>query len=301
MKLYILKDAGTWAMDLANECARHGMEPLLVRGKGDLIGAEAGDIFFARIAQSQAARKDDMKIVEFAQEIGMQIYPDMALIREYEDKAKQAAAYAEDWMPKTEVYTDPASATSAITKFGFPFVSKSKTGSASMNVRMINNKAEAENEIGAAFGHGLKAPHGLGEIVQRGYLIWQKFCSGNDYDYRACIVGEHVMLLRRYNRKNVPFASGSGLTEAVEQLDEETRDVLDFAFRFFRWAGQEWSGIDVVFDPDENEWRLLETTVGWKQSAYSECVFFDTEGKDSGYRGRDIWRLFCDYLKKKHA
>jgi glutathione synthase/RimK-type ligase-like ATP-grasp enzyme len=209
--------------------------------------------------------------------------------RMYEDKVAQSKAYA-SWLPPTLVLEDREDALAAVEDIDLPFVSKSRTGSASRNVRLITTRAQARAEIEAAFGRGLEAPHKLGELVQKGYLIWQSFCPGNAYDYRVCKIGRRIMILRRYNRDDVPFASGSGKTEAVTALNAETSEVYDFAAKFFEAIGTNWCGIDVV--RGRGGWRLLETTIGWSQKAYADCTFFNSRRK-----GAEMWELVCDEVE----
>lgn len=209
----------------------------------------------------------------------------------YEDKLLQSRLYRK-WMPRTLISTNRAEAESFVGTLPYPFISKSRTGSASCNVRLVKSAAEARKEIAQAFGPiGLRVPHKLGEHIQKGYIIWQEFCLDNPYDYRVCRIGNDTMMLRRYNRDDVPFASGSGKTEPVKILDGETLDVFTFADQFFTATGTKWCGIDVV--KARGGWKLLETTIGWSQKAYADCVFFE-----SGRPGADIWELTADQLER---
>jgi len=218
--------------------------------------------------------------------------------RMYEDKLAQSKAYA-DWMPPTLVIEDRETALDAVESIDLPFVSKSRTGSASRNVRLITTREQARAEVEAAFGLGLEAPHKLGELVQKGYLIWQAFCPGNAYDYRVCKIGRPIMLLRRGNRDDLPFASGSGKTEAVVKFDAETKAVYDAADEFFQHIGTSWCGIDMVKD-HRGKWRVLETTIGWSQTAYTDCTFFGG-GPYIKWRpprrGGEMWELVCDEIE----
>ena len=295
-ELWVLNDKGKWGLALKTEAINRGWKARFINSTEDMINSDA--VFFARIAQNIVQREREIPIIKKAAEIGAIMVPDIDLLLEYESKILQTQRYKE-WMPETDYITCAYDAALMLGKHGYPFVSKSSTGSASCNVRLIHNETEGIDEIKKAFSDdGLKAPHGLGEKKQYGYLLWQKLLSGNTYDYRACIVGDKIMLLRRGNRTDVPFASGSGITEPIKKLDKETTEVLEFAFRFFRDFNMEWCGIDIVKDPETQEWRMLETTIGWKQSAYSDCVFFDRDGNDTGTCGKDIWKVFCDYIRR---
>lgn len=298
MGIKALNDAGGWGLALVSEAKKQGLEAEIVE-TAERIGHN--DLFFARIAQKKDRREKEIPEILKARGRGARLIPDYNLLMEYESKIEQSKRYT-GWMPETHYFIDRETAEQNTGKLGYPFVSKASTGSASKNVRLIENREQAQQEINAAFGSGLSAPHGLGERNQKGYLLWQRFIPDNGYDYRACIVGDKIMLLKRYNREDVPFASGSGLVEPITELNEESWMVLGFARNFFTRFGMEWAGIDIVIDrrcdPCAETLFMLETTIGWKQSAYSDCVFFDSDNKDTGKKGADIWEVFVEHLRR---
>ena len=288
MKLWCLDDRGGWGTNLRRAASRHGIPTDTFADRIEHI--QPGDCAFMRINQGGARMEMDKALLRHLAAARVNVIPSVEDSEVYEDKLAQSELYAA-FMPKTLVLRDAHAADRAVTTLGYPFVSKSRTGSASRNCRMIYSPDQARREIGQAFGGGLEAPHTLGEGVQRGYLIWQEFLPGNSYDYRVCKIGRRSMILRRYNRADVPFASGSGITEPVTALDDETAGVLAFANEFFDSRGTRWCGIDVVRDL-HGRWRLLETTIGWSQKAYAECSFFGTSRT-----GAEMWDLVCDEIK----
>lgn len=298
MGIKALNDAGGWGQALVSEAKKQGLSAELVESADNV---NKDDLFFARIAQKKDRREKELPEIIKAEKKGARLVPDFALLSEYESKIDQSQRY-KGWMPETYYITEKARAEQKTNWLGYPFVSKSSTGSASKNVRLIKNEEQARQEIDSAFGSGLSAPHGLGERNQKGYLLWQRFVPDNGYDYRACIVGDKIMLLKRHNREDVPFASGSGLVEPITELDAESWMVLLFARDFFKQFGMEWAGIDVVIDrrcdPCTETLFMLETTIGWKQSAYADCVFFDSDNKNSGKKGSDIWEVFIAYIRR---
>ena len=298
MAVKALNDAGGWGQALVNEAKKQGLSAELVES-ADKVNHD--DLFFARIAQKKDRREKELPEIIMAKKKGARLIPDFMLLSEYESKIEQSKRY-KGWMPETYYITEKEEAEKKIGALGYPFVSKASTGSASKNVRLIKNEEQARQEIAAAFGNGLSAPHGLGERNQRGYLLWQRFVPDNGYDYRACIVGDKIMLLKRYNREDVPFASGSGLVEQITELDAESWMVLVFARNFFNKFGMEWAGIDVVIDrkcdPCAETLFMLETTIGWPKSFNADCVFFDSDNKDSGKKGADIWKVFVNYIRR---
>lgn len=247
---------------------------------------------------------------------------DADTVRMYEDKAAQAEAYPE-WMPETMVNrTDdegfPATdlhdfLEDGLQTLGLPLISKASFGSASANVRLIQTRQDALRDLMQAFhSEGIPARRG-GAARQQGHVIWQQFLPGNDYDYRACINGQYVCLLRRYNRNDRPMASGSGNHEPVTELNGETTAVLEKSFEFFRRNGIKWGGIDLVFDgnagiglsetrverlrEEADLWKILETTLGWSQSAYKHCRYFGANFTPTKYEGHQIFDLLLDQLE----
>lgn len=211
----------------------------------------------------------------------------------YEDKLKQVALYGA-WMPRTLLLSSSDDAVLAAKELGYPFVSKSRTGAGSCNVRLIKDECEAAAEIAAVFNDGLPLSCQFGEERQRGYLIWQEFLPGNDGDYRVIVTGRYRMILRRHNATDKPFASGSGSFSAVTKLTPETKAVLDKADAFFRSEGLTWCGIDMVRDPT-GDWKLLETSPAWTLPGYADCVYFDQDNP-TNYRGADIWEVLLDEI-----
>jgi glutathione synthase/RimK-type ligase-like ATP-grasp enzyme len=289
-------DRGNWGQQIIQMAIARGLDARPFTEPSDDI--RRGDYVFMRIPQWQPELDVGKTIATTLYQRGCIMIPDMFTIRAYEDKAMQTRAYF-NWMPETRLIHGPYSIREAITavhELGLPFVSKSREASASTNVRLIKTLEEATKEFDTVMNSvGLDIRIGKGRTgKQKGYLIWQKFCAGNDCDYRAVVTGRHVMLLRRFNKHGTPFASGSGRNEPVNYLDTpELVRMYGKALEFFYENDLKWNGIDLVCDKDDNEWKVLETTLGWSQAAYAECLYIGT-----AYRGRQIFELFLDELEQ---
>jgi glutathione synthase/RimK-type ligase-like ATP-grasp enzyme len=288
MRLLCLDDRGHWGRDLAAVAHARGWEAHLFEAGEPLRPA---DYAFMRINQGGERMEREKRAMWRIAQLGVRTIPELNHGLLYENKVGQAHAFR-DWMPPTRVLTDVAAAEGAIGELGYPFISKARDGSASRNVRLIESEDQARQEIQLAFGSGLPTPHRLGTGIQKGYLIWQQFMGGNAYDYRVIAVGRQRLLLRRHNRPDIPFASGSGLCEPITALDVETAAVLQAANEFFAAAHTNWCGIDLVRAPDSGRWYVLETTLGWMLKAYLPCAFIGTR-----WTGADIWNVLLDEIE----
>lgn len=318
-------DRGQWGQTIASLAVARGHTAYLFRTADEVPrGADAPDYVFTRIPQFPPNLEAGIRAYGALWDRGeSRFIVDLDTVRYYEDKLAQAEAYA-SWMPVTLTNTlDDTSDRmpvvplieflhSADQALGYPFISKASFGSASANVRLIQDRKAAVADMMDAFQTGIPSRRG-GSALQKDHLIWQQFLPCNEYDYRAVITGNLVMLLRRYNRDDRPMASGSGKTEPVQtDLNDETRAVLEQAFRFFEANNIKWGGIDLVCDysvpghwlhnsdraNDPNAWRVLETTLGWSAPAYKHCVYFTRDHHYTAYRGHSIFNLLLDKIEQ---
>jgi len=177
------------------------------------------------------------------------------------------------WEPTTYYSTSKEEAKKALAKLNYPFVSKSKIGAGSSNVRLIKNEAQAHREIDIAFGDiGLPQFAGGG---QKGYVLWQEFCDGNPNDWRVIIIAKkYGFVLKRFNRPNIPFASGSGRLKAISTLDDEIDALLNFTRNFAIENEFSFLGVDIVYGRNHKP-VVLEITTGWSREGYVGCRVFE--------------------------
>lgn len=288
-------DAGNWGQQLALEATIQGIDAQLF--SAPVPEMREGDYAFMRIPQWEPECSLGKQHAKELYDRGLILVPDYFTVYSYEDKLTQTKAYL-SWMPKTFMLSPHDTIGEALRmgdELGYPFISKSDRGSSSVNVRLIHTPEEAANEYNAVMdGEGLSMRIGKGRTAkQKDYLIWQKFCGGNDGDLRVCVNGEFYLMLERDNAHGSPFASGSGKNRPVNNPDDFQICALNKAQEFFVEHDLRWNGIDLVYDYDECDWKILETTLGWSAKAYEDCMYFGTS-----YRGRDVWALFCDQLKR---
>lgn len=284
MRLWCYTDYRRWGEQLAAVAARRGHD---VRHFSDPTQPDRGTVF-ARIHHHPSVRGRDKAVMAY-----LAPNPDLVLVPSYpetvlyDDKAEQARRFAR-WMPRTVICYSVEAAERALATLGLPLMSKCSEGAGSLNVRFITTRDQALAEARAAFGAGIPCHYGQ---VQQGYLLWQRFMPGNDYDFRVIAIGEERLILRRGNRDDRPMASGSNHEMPVTWPDAEASDVLDFANAFFAEERMTFCGIDIVRDHDAGRWVLLETTCGWPLGNMAAHRFV------SGRPGAQFWPLVIDQLE----
>lgn len=286
-------DHGMWGQQLCEIANRNGLDAQMFTKPVSKM--KEGDYAFMRIPQSPDLIEEGKQVARELDSRGLKLIPNMFSILCYEDKIMQFKAHG-PYMPRTILLTPEDTvrdAQRATDELGFPFVSKSREGSSSINVRLIHDRAEALNEYHTVMlGGGIHLPGGK---VQKGYLIWQRFCDNNPCDYRVCVNGNYLLMLQRDNAHGRPFASGSGKNRPVNEPDEFQTGALEKAREFFTEYDLKWCGIDLVYEHDGEDggsWRVLETTLGWSLRAYEDCHYFGT-----GLTGKDVWELLVEQIK----
>lgn len=286
-KLWIYDDAQNWGRALLDTARKDGyFDAHLFE---EISQPDEGYLFFHMHHHPQVRARHKYMMGQFALNPRLTLIPNYQSAMLYDNKLEQAKALSR-WMPRTYVFTTPGSARRFIdSTLFFPFISKSSEGASSHNVRFIQSYEEAKLEIKYAFSDiGIAGRYGA---RQRGYLIWQEFIEGNDYDIRVLAIGRQRLMLKRYNRSDRPMASGSGHNEPINALDGEAFEALQFANEFFREEKQTWSGIDLVRRGD-GQWYMLECTVGWTVDGYKNCLFHGSNRK-----GSDIWKVLLEEIK----
>ena len=224
--------------------------------KASEVDSEGGFLFF-RLEQEcvERQRGEALCLLDQPGIIGVQTRED---VLEYEDKVYQAEKYP-SFIPQTVLVKQANKAEKVANVLGFPIISKTRSGSGSQSVRILPDMLSALKEAEVVFKRGLHTPRGM----QEKYLLWQQFLSDNTYSYRVTRIGHYYWMLRVFNRDDVPLASGSGSYEPVIPRSNEEFDVLDKAVKFFDAADTRWCGIDLLRDPSDGDWRVLETTLAW--------------------------------------
>lgn len=257
MKLWLYGDPAGWGEALSAVALERGHDARLFSGPNE---PDDGAVFVHMHHHPDNRERDKALMVALAKRSELRLCPGPRAAALYDDKAAQWQHLGK-WMPKTEIVTKMRDVNRAIGRLRLPLVSKTSEGAGSKNVRLVSTRVEALIEARDALkGKGIACHYGQ---AQKGYLLWQEFLRGNEYDFRVIAIGRERLILRRGNRDDRPMASGSGKEMPIQWPDAEASEVLAFADRFFDEEGFPWCGVDIVRDHKRGRWALLEMTVGW--------------------------------------
>jgi len=210
-------------------------------------------------------------------------FPNWNTCWHYDDKVKQSLMLEAKKFPvcKFYVFWDKREAEKWINSLQeFPIVFKLKSGSGSMQVRLLKSRREAYHYLKKSFNRGFSPDYygllnmlktfnfniyktgrnilkiiylrfitsGLNPywIKQRNYFYFQKFYPGNDYDTRVQITGNRAFAFIRYNRPNDFRASGSNNWS----LDHDKIDMefVKIAFEVSKTFGFQSMAYDFIYD-----------------------------------------------------
>ena len=195
----------------------------------------------------------------------------------------------------------------------YPLVHKLSGGASSTNVQIIKSKRKAKRLIHKAFGRGFSPVNRfslfrnqvwkfsrdrslrsflgivngirillLGKEIERvigrekGFIYFQDYIEGNDYDTRIITIGNRSFAVRRYNRKGDFRASGSG----VKAYDRELFDLrmVKLSFEIAHHLKTQSIACDFLLDAAGDP-VLVEISYGFiTGSFYERCHgFWDQE------------------------
>lgn len=211
-------------------------------------------------------------------------FPNYSTCWHYDDKIRQYYLLKAQGFPVVEsfVFYRIDKALDWIKTAELPLVFKLKTGSGSVNVKLIRTRTEAESHIRKMFRKGLDPSYyGFWNVLktfnyeikpvyrywgirfrdkylrkdvnswsrQRNYVYFQKFLPGNSYDTRVQITGDRAFAFVRYNRPNDFRASGSNNWSLEhEKIDME---FVRIAFEISKTFGFQSMAYDFVYDENK--------------------------------------------------
>ncbi len=255
--------------------------------------ADARDFLFAR------------QLISSVEAAGKPVFPNVNACWHFDDKVGQKyllESIGAPLAPSYVFYSKPE-ALQWVRKVSFPKVFKLRGGSSSANVRLVKNRRHATRLIHQSFGAGfrafdriallkdafkktLKGKLGLFDLAKNcgklivhsnfekvrgreiGYVYFQDFYPGNDFDIRIVVIGKKAFAIKRLAREKDFRASGSGfILYDKQQMDERC---VATSFDITERIGANCLTFDFVFDHDYKP-VLLEISFGFSQAGYDDC------------------------------
>jgi len=273
--IFAYDDSRAWGRKLVSSAKKIGCSARLFR-KAEEVPDDEDVVVFLRMANTPEARDQNKKLAaSLRKKSKITMIPNGDECFVYDEKVKQFQKF-NSWMPRTWLIQSPEEAEKVLEEIGLPFISKANEGSSSQNVRYITDIETAKKEIRDVFSSEGKRLYY--DDIQKGYLLWQRFVPGNDGDIRIdLIAGKYAYVVKRYNRDDVPLASGSGKAEAVTEIDDGISELLDFGLKFSKDNKLSFVALDIV--RDNGRPVLLEASCAWSQKAGKSRIFMNSGGK----------------------
>ena len=210
-------------------------------------------------------------------------------------------------MPKTWVIWDYVQSIEWTKTASYPLIYKLSVGAGSSNIGQVHNQMEAASIVHKAFKRGifpwtvnrirrLSAPitsmRGLKAFLIRlrdavryvvasdyptlpsvwwkpefGYIYFQEYLSGNDFDTRITVIGDRAFGFRRFNRPDDFRASGSGrIDHSPEEIDPRC---IEIAFRLSGQGKFQSMAYDFLYRQGIPE--VVEISYGFADWAVQAC------------------------------
>jgi glutathione synthase/RimK-type ligase-like ATP-grasp enzyme len=258
--------------------------------------------------QDYRAQNFARQLIYAAEKMGIKVFPDYNTCWHFDDKLGQKYLLESIDAPLVRSYAfyNKKDALKWVQTTSFPKVFKLRGGAGAYNVKLIKTKNEARKIINKAFGKGFKLTDRFSNLKQRiwvlkrdkdvhsvihfmkglirlivqkpnfdllptqkGYVYFQEFITGNEYDDRIIVVGNRAFALRRYVRKNDFRASGSGVFEYNKELFKE--QAVQIAFNISKNINTQSLAFDFIYDKD-NKPYIVEISYAYSMgSAYDNC------------------------------
>ena len=234
-------------------------------------------------------------VIRAAEMMGVKVFPSTSTCWHFDDKIAQKYLFEAIGAPlvPTYIFYDLKDALRWIDRAAFPKVFKLRKGAGSSNVKLVYNTTEARALAKRAFSTGFspvshygqdavkryraakrrgdllnvvkRIPHVLATIQynrrmignERGYVYFQDFIPGNDFDTRVNIIGDRAFAFTRNVRPGDFRASGSG--ENVYDMDRINKNCVKVAFDVARKIGSQSLAFDFLIG-ESQEPLILEVS-----------------------------------------
>lgn len=239
------------------------------------------------------------------QQAGIKVFPDFNTAWHFDDKVGQKyllEAIEAPLVPSYVFYTKK-DALKWIEETTFPKVFKLRGGAGAANVKLAQDKKQANKFVTKAFGKGFsqfdrfagfkervrKVKEGKGSYIdilkgfarlfvpiefakmhgrEKGYVYFQEFIPNNNFDIRVIIIDGKAFALKRMTRENDFRASGSGnIIYDKSAIDERC---VEIAFAVNKKIKSQSIGYDFIFD-EKNNPLIVEISYGFATNPYDCC------------------------------
>jgi len=247
------------------------------------------------------------QLIYSVEAMGLRVFPDSNTCWHFDDKVGQKYLLEAVNAPlvPSYVFYDKQEAMNWIAHTDFPKVFKLRGGAGSSNVQLVKNEQQAKKLCRQAFGKGFKPVAGYfsdyktkakkiksvsvlieklkrlpqclyGTYItnmsmhrEKGYVYFQDFVPGNDYDTRIIVIGEKAFAMRRYVRKNDFRASGSGAFAFDKELFDE--EMVRLTFELSRKLGTQSVACDYIYGLNRKIF-IVEISYAFIARVYDGCV-----------------------------
>lgn len=254
-------------------------------------------------AREQLMARDVIMAAEIK---GVKVFPSTSTCWHFDNKIAQKyllEAIAAPLVP-TYVFYDLKEALGWIDRASFPKVFKLRRGAGSSNVRLADSATEARALAERAFSSGFSPVSHYGQdalkryrvakrrgdllsVVKRlprvlatirgnrklmgrekGYIYFQDFISGNEFDTRVTVIGDRAFAYTRNVRPGDFRASGSG--DVVYDMDRVNRTCVEIALDVTRKVGSQSMAFDFVLGEHQQP-LILEVSYGYIPQLVHSC------------------------------
>jgi len=251
------------------------------------------------------------QLLNALEQAGKVVFPDHHTAWHFDDKIGQKYLFEAIGAPfaRTSVLYDKQEAFQYIANSTFPQVCKLRSGAGATNVRLAKSKQEARRIVRKAFSSGfaqsgrigfakeqiamirngkvrfsngvlrigkrllLGKPYSNLKPREKGYVYFQEYLLGNEFDLRVIVIGEHAYGMKRMVRKGDFKASGSG-EFVYDPLDPS---VLKIAFSLASRLKLQAIAFDFVYDKDKKP-VVIEMSYGFGTTGSNKCKgFYDKD------------------------
>ncbi len=245
-------------------------------------------------------------VIMAAETMGIKVFPSTATCWHFDDKIAQKYLMEAIGAPMVPTYAcyDLKEALSWIDRASFPKVFKLRKGAGSSNVRLVHSSFEARALAERAFSSGFSSVSHYGQDVlkryrtakrrgdlfsvisripkvfamiqakkrmtdrEKGYVYFQDFVPGNDFDIRVTVIGDRAFAFTRNVRPGDFRASGSG--DIVYDPNRIPQTCLEIAFEVTRKVGSQSMAFDFVL-VEKKQPMILEVSYCYNAKAVYSC------------------------------